>query len=91
MNQLVYSTDVRGRGWDAFDAMVLWAVSQRHTLSGIENILPAGISLHLIRKALDMAAAEGLLLRVIGDTVTYLLTDAGRRRINRGTETRRAA
>lgn len=88
----VYSTETgRARGWDAFDAMVLWAASQRHTLSGIENILPAGIHLHLIGKALDMAAADGLLLQSIGDTVTYQLTPAGRAKLTGRLDMRSAA
>lgn len=77
------ATSDRTRGWDSFDAMVLWAASKRRTFDGIVQALREdGIAFHLIHKSLDVAVADGLLLQVVDDTnVRYLLTPAGRARL----------
>lgn len=71
------------RGWDAFDAMVLWAVAQqpRPTLDTVVGFLPAGISFRLIHRALLLAMDAGLLLQVTDSHVRYQLTPAGRARL----------
>ena len=81
---LRYSTEsgAEARGWDAFDAMVLWAASERPTFDGMTQLLPEGLSFHLVHRALEFAVADGLLLQMVDDTsVHYLLTPAGRARL----------
>ena len=83
MPTLVYSTGTdHARGWDYFDAMVLWAAAQEPhpTLGVVMKWLPVGICEHLVRKALDLAVADGLLLRVVDGAVRYQSTTAGRGR-----------
>lgn len=81
---LAYTTATRdqGHGWDAFDSMVLWAVSQRAAFGGITQLLPDGIAFHLIHRALELAVADGLLFKVVADDgVRYQLTPAGHSRL----------
>jgi hypothetical protein len=68
MNQLAYSTATgdRSRGWDAFDRMIAWALTQRprQTVEDIAQLLPPGISYYLIRRALETAVADGTAARI---------------------------
>jgi hypothetical protein len=84
MNKLAYSTSTgdEARGWDAFDAMVLWAASKRRTVAGMLYGLPAGIKPYLVRRSLEIAVADGLLFQMVDDAdVRYLLTPTGRARL----------
>lgn len=71
------------RGWDAFDAMVLWAVAQRprQTFDEIAALLPAGVSYHLIHNVLRLAEGGGLIVRVVASITRYQVTPAGQYRL----------
>ena len=77
-------------GWDQFDSMVLWAVGQRPaaTLDHVAAILPAGITYHLIRRALEALCAAGRIVAVIEyGAVRYKPTLAGRKQLFESTDT----
>lgn len=81
------------RGWDQFDSMVLWAVGQRpaSTLDHVAAILPAGITYHLLGRALEALCGEGRIVAVIEHgAVRYKPTLAGREQLfeSAGTHTR---
>lgn len=106
--ELVFTSDAASainrarRGWDDFDRYVLWAAGRRpqQTLRGVAQMLPEGVDQHLIRRSLDLLAAQGLVCsrRVLADPraslaeiqVVWVLTEAGESRLNRA-ETRKAA
>lgn len=68
-SEIAYSTATgTNPGWDAFDRAVTWALRQRpqgQTVDDIAQLLPAGISYHLIRTALEVAVADGVAIRVV--------------------------
>jgi hypothetical protein len=87
------ATDDQPRGWEQFDSMVLWAVGQRpaSTLDHVAAILPAGITYHLIDRALEGLCAAGRVVGVIEyGAVRYKPTLAGRKQLfeSAGTHTR---
>jgi hypothetical protein len=67
------------RGWDAFDRLILRAVAAgaRQTVDDIARRLPAGISFHLVHRALDDAVNDGLVIRTVGDAPLHQITPAG--------------
>lgn len=91
MNELVYSASAsypHTRGWGAFDRMVLWAVSQGtgRSFDEIVQLVPDGVLLYLVRRALESLTEEGLVVqRRTGESPAgartfrwvYEATDAG--------------
>lgn len=81
---LAYSTAAtdQARGWDAFDSMVLRAVSQHPTatVDQVATLLPAGIAFHLIERALRLACDAGRVVAVVSDGARrFKATGAGER------------
>lgn len=81
----MFTTDTRDqrRGWDAFDRMVLWAVSNRprQAFEDITRLLPAGVADHLIREALDTAVRDGLVVCAVSAEPRYQISPAGQYRL----------
>ena len=84
------ATDDQPRGWAQFDDLVLRAVSQRPaaTLDHVAAVLPAGITYHLIRRALEALCSAGRIVAVIEyGAVRYKPTLAGRKQLFESTDT----
>lgn len=75
---IVYTSTAR-KGWDAFDRMVLGAVSHETvaTFNDVVCALPAGLDLRLIRESLAWLDGQGLISQttaIVNGTITRTFT-----------------